>query len=169
MKNTKSKLLVIQLALCIIFNLLGCTKNMVTPDETAQNQRIWILSDFEKYEKLMQARAKYDGGTPFEIRDLKRNSNKLKISVEGGCLAEEYKVYWDGKIDLKEPVTAKIIVSHEPTKNLNCFTIFKGDLEVDMFLLIGKEYDSNMRVKVSNASKVADLWIDKDGKVNSKN
>jgi hypothetical protein len=167
MKNTTLKLLAITITLSL--NLLSCSKNIITPAETAQNQRIWIVSDFEKYEKLMQGRAKYEGGTIFEIKGLKRNSNKLKISVEGGCLAEEYKVYWDGKIDLKEPVTAKIIVSHELTKNLNCFTMFKGDLEVDMFLLLGKEYDPNMRIIVSNSTKVADKIIDKNGVVTSTN
>jgi hypothetical protein len=166
MKNIKlPKVLV--LLYCLL--LMACKTNEPIPDDSVENQRIWILSDFEKYEKLMKGRAKYEGGATFEITDLQRKGNMLKISVEGGCLADEYKAYCDGKIELTEPVTANIVLNLEPTKGLNCITVFKGIVEIDMLKLIGKEYDPNLRVKVSNSTKVVDKIIDKNGMVTTKN
>jgi hypothetical protein len=149
-----------------IFALGSCKQNLASPAESGLNSRIWIKADFEKFEKLMKERENFKGGTPFEIIDLKRDGNKIKIYIEGNCDIEAYKVYWDGKINFNDPKTANLIVSHEPEVIVNCFAIAKFTLEVDLFTLIGKEYDPNMRVKVSNASNTTDFYIDKNGNVN---
>jgi hypothetical protein len=169
MKNIKSKLLVAQLALCLIINLLGCSQNKVEPDETIQNQRIWIMSDFEKYEKLMKERAEFNSGTYFDILDIKRTNNKLKITVEGGCNTAAYKVYWDGKLDFKKPLIANLLIAYESEIDIKCVKTEKYTIDVDLIRLIGKEYETSMQVKISNSTKVSDIMIDRDGKVTTTN
>lgn len=150
------------------FITISCNEFVAAPVESGINRQ-WILSNSEKYEKLMKERKDFKSGTYFDILDIKRFGNIFKIEVEGGCEKKAYKVYWDGKIDFSKPLIANLIVTYESDQLIKCNKIEKFTIELDLLSIIGKEYESNMKVMFSNSTKVSDKIIDSDGIITTTN
>ena len=151
---------------------MSCQKSEVTVVEPASNVK--SEKNASEYSKLMNARATFKG-YPFDILDIRRTDNILKITVEGGCDTQAYKVIWDGIINFTEPADPKmvlgstnLIISHEPTSQVQCLAIMKHTIEIDLKVLLGSAYTPTINVQVSNSSKAEDKIVDPKGVVTIK-
>ncbi len=164
MKYLKIQFKVLSTLLFFSFTIISCQKADNEPIDDTSGSKVRIITNFEEYERLLNARTAYKG-SPFEITDVKRDGKNLKISVEGGCDTEVYRVYWDGNINFTEPATANLMVAYEPKTEMQCLATAKTTIDVDLQILLGKAYQPNMHVMVSNASKPNDKVIDDKGVV----
>jgi hypothetical protein len=172
MKKLKNQVIAIATMLMLGLGIMSCQKSeqtLVTPASNVKSERNAV-----EYGKLMGARANFKG-YPFNILDIKRNENILKILVEGGCDTQAYKVIWDGVINFTEPSNptmvssiTNIIISHEPTSQVQCLAVMKHTIEIDLKILFGSAYTPTLKVQVSNASKVEDKIVDPKGVVTTK-
>lgn len=173
MKTSKNNIQLLAIMLFLGFNLMSCQKSeQVLIEPPASNVK--TENSASLYGKLMNARATFKG-YPFDILEIKRTDNILKITVEGGCDTQAYKVIWDGVINFTEPTnpdmvlgSTNLIISHEPTSQVQCLAIMKHTIELDLKILLGKAYTPNIRVQVSNASKIEDKLVDPKGVVTTK-
>lgn len=121
-----------------------------------------------RYNAIMQART---AGTSrhFEIKEVKRENDMLKIYVTGGCVGSNYKVVWDGIIRKSYPLTVNLVVSLEHGTGIECAAELDHMLEVDLKEKFGSLYNANeLYVQVSNGSKIYDKIIDPKGIVSNK-
>jgi hypothetical protein len=172
MEKVKKQVIAIATMLLLVLGIMSCQKSeqtLVTPASNVKSERNAV-----EYGKLMGARANFKG-YPFNILDIKRNENILKILVEGGCDTQAYKVIWDGVINFTEPANptmvssiTNIIISHEPTSQVQCLAVMKHTIEIDLKILLGSAYTPTLKVQVSNASKVDDKIVDPKGVVTIK-
>ncbi len=169
MKTKTYKFLIFSIFSSILLISIACDKKKESILETEVSRR-WILSDFEKYETFMQERQNFKKGTYFDILDINRNGNKLKINVEGGCNTAAYKIYWNGKLDFSKSLVANLMIAYESDIAIKCEKpLTKHSIDVDLYTIIGKEYEPNMSVLISNSTKVSDKLIDAKGVVTIKN
>jgi hypothetical protein len=171
MKTTKIKLLAIMLFLGL--SLMNCRKSKQALIEPPASN-VKTQNSALEYANLMNARANFKG-YPFDILEIKRTDNILKIMVEGGCDTQAYKVIWDGVINFTEPAnpnmvlgSTNLIISHEPISQVQCLAIMKHTIEIDLKKLLGNAYTSSINVLISNASKVEDKIVDPKGVVTIK-
>jgi hypothetical protein len=173
MKTSKNKIELLVITLFLGFNLMSCQKSEpVLIEPPASNVK--TENSATVYAKLMGARANFKG-YPFDILEIKRTDNILKITVEGGCDTQAYRVIWDGVINFTEPAnptmvlgSTNLIISHEPASQVQCLAIMKHTIELDLKILLGNAYTPTINVQVSNASKVDDKIIDPKGVVTTK-
>lgn len=172
MKTTKNRILLLAIVLLLGINLLSCQKSEQAIQPPASNVK--SSKDASEYAKLLNARATFKG-YPFDILEIKRTDNILKITVEGGCDTQAYKVIWDGVINFTEPADPKMIlgstnlvISHEPISQVQCLAIMKHTIDIDLKVLLGNAYTPTINVVVSNASKVDDKMVDPKGVVTIK-
>ena len=164
MKDLKNQFKILPILLLTSITIISCQKADNEPIDDTSGSKVRIITNFEEYERLLNARTSYKG-SPFEITDVKREGKNLKINVEGGCDTEVYRVYWDGNINFNEPATANLMVAYEPKTEVQCLAIAKTTIDVDLQILLGKAYQPNMHIMVSNASKAMDHLIDDKGVV----
>ena len=165
MKTAQENLRIMFAILIVMFVGVACSKNGSTP---APLNDAKVQTNSTEFNRLLSARTTYKG-EPFEIKNIKREGNLLKIEVLGGCEPEKYKVVWDGVILESNPAQVKLVVSYEPTLQINCLAPVNPTLTVDLKRLIGNNYTPNgYTFTVSNASKVEDKIIDPSGTVTTK-
>ena len=172
MKKVKNQITSIATMLFLGLGIMSCQKSeqtLVTPASNVKSEK-----NASEYAKLMNARATFKG-YPFDILEIKRTDNILKITVEGGCDTQAYKVIWDGVINFTEPAnpsmvlgSTNLIISHEPISQVQCLAIMKHTIEIDLKKLLGNAYTSSINVLISNASKVDDKIVDPKGIVTVK-
>jgi hypothetical protein len=149
----------------------SCNKSELNP---SPNSKAKIKADEIYYKSLMSSRTTYKGES-FEILDVKREGQILKITVEGPCDENGYEVVWDGIINFIEPtfsvpMTVNLAVAYKAVSQIQCLAIMKHTIELDLVKVVGeKEYRKDMNVKVSNASKVDDKLVDSKGTVSNNN
>jgi hypothetical protein len=173
MKTSKNKIQLLAIMLFLGFNLMNCQKSeQVVIEPPASNVK--SEKNASEYTKLMNARATFKG-YPFDILEIKRTDNILKITVEGGCDTQAYRVIWDGVINFTEPAnpnmvlgSTNLIISHEPISQVQCLAIMKHTIEIDLKKLLGNAYTSSINVLISNALKVDDKIVDPKGVVTTK-
>ena len=168
----KIQVMLLATILFLGLGIMSCQKSEVTVVEPASNVK--SEKNASEYSKLMNARATFKG-YPFDILDIRRTDNILKITVEGGCDTQAYKVIWDGIINFTEPADPKmvlgstnLIISHEPTSQVQCLAIMKHTIEIDLKVLLGSAYTPTINVQVSNSSKAEDKIVDPKGVVTIK-
>lgn len=172
MKKVKNQITAVATMLFLGLGIMSCQKSeptLVAPASNVKSEK-----NASEYSKLMNARATFKG-YPFDILDIKRTDNLLKITVEGGCDTQAYRVIWDGVINFTEPAnptmvlgSTNLIISHEPITQVQCLAIMKHTIEIDLKLLLGSAYTPTINVQVSNASKVEDKIVDPKGVVTTK-
>ncbi len=172
MKNLKNQFTVIAITLFLGLGIISCQKSDIAVVEPASNVK--SEKSASEYAKLMNARANFKG-YPFDIVEIKRTDNLLKVTVEGGCDTQAYRVIWDGVINFTEPAnptmvlgSTNLIISHEPTSQVQCLAIMRHTIEIDLKLLLGNAYTPTINVLISNASKVDDKIVDPKGVVTTK-
>lgn len=172
MKKIKNRITLIATMLFLGLGIMSCQKSEITVVAPVSNVK--SEKNASEYAKLMNARATFKG-YPFDILEIKRTDNILKITVEGGCDTQAYRVIWDGVINFTEPAnpnmvlgSTNLIISHEPTSQVQCLAIMKHTIEIDLKLLLGSAYTPSINVLISNASKVEDKIVDPKGVVTIK-
>ena len=150
----------------VLFNV-SCKKEDLVASEGDVIKANVSTSESE-FAGLIAARENYQG-EHFEITDIKRAENILKITVEGPCDTEGYNVVWDGTVNYSEPPIAKIVVNYSSKYEVQCLAIMRRTIEVDLKEAFGNKYVENMIVEISNASKVQDYQIDRKGVTKRKN
>ncbi|MCU0467250.1 MAG: hypothetical protein MUF58_01500 [Arcicella sp.] len=169
MKTIKKEFKILAMVLLLGLNLMSCHQSEQLIDSPASN--IKSEKSTSEYVKLLNARTNFKG-YPFDILEIKRNDNLLKITVEGGCDTQAYRIIWDGVINFTEPAnpnmvlsTTNLIISHEPVSQVQCLAVMKHTIEVDLKLLLGAAYKPNIHIVVSNASKIDDKSVEPNGSV----
>lgn len=157
-----------QIFICLIalLTITSCKPEATEP--TPDKSTVAFEVSETRYNAIMQART---AGTsrPFEIKDVKRENDLLKIHVTGGCIPNNYKVVWDGIIRKSYPITVNLVVSLEHGTGIECAAVLDHVLEVDLKEKFGSLYDANeLHVQVSNGSKVYDKIIDPKGVLSNK-
>ena len=172
MKTTKKAFQFLAIMLFLGFGVMSCNKSEQLIDPPASN--IKSEKNAAEYAKLLSARANFKGYV-FNISEIKRTDNILKVTVEGDCDTEAYKVIWDGVINFTEPTDPKmvlgstnLVISHESTQGYGCKAIIAHTIEIDLKLLLGAAYTPTINVIVSNASKIDDKIVDPKGVVTNK-
>lgn len=165
MKKIKNQIMVIATLLFLVSGITSCQKTeSISPEPIG---KVRIEDNAAIYTKLMNARTNYKG-SPFEILEIVRNANIVTIVVEGGCDTQAYKVIWDGVINFTEPISANLVISHEPVSEVQCLAIKRHKIDVDLQILLGKAYSPNVNLIVSNSSKIDDKIVDPKGVVTNK-
>ena len=172
MKKVKKQITLIATMLFLGFGIMSCQKSEVTVVEPGSNVK--SEKNASEYSKLMNARASFKGYS-FEILEIKRTDHLLKVTVEGGCDTQAYKVIWDGVVNFTEPTDPKmvlgssnLVISHEPTSQVQCLAIMKHMIDIDLKVLLGSAYTPTINIQVSNSSKVEDKIVDPKGVVTTK-
>ncbi|MCF0050644.1 hypothetical protein LXM25_11270 [Dyadobacter sp. LJ53] len=155
----------ITLLLFILSISFACNKeNNIAPDP---DNGLFVQTNREEYHKLMAARETFDG-TPFEIKNVDRTGNTLKIRLMGASGIENYKVVWDGLLLESFPMQAKLVVGYDVPDGVQDAMLHDYTLEVDLQKLFGSTANaSDVTVQVSNGSKKQDTVIDPDGSTSS--
>ena len=173
MKTIKIRIQLLAIVLFLGISLVSCQKSEQTIDPPASNVK--SEKNASEYAKLLNARANFKG-YPFDILDIKRTDNLLKVMVEGGCDTQAYRVIWDGVINFTEPTnpnmvlgSTNLVITHEPISQVQCLAIMKHTIEIDLKILLGNAYTPTINVVVSNASKVDDKMVDPKGVVTTIN
>ncbi|KAA0992287.1 hypothetical protein [Dyadobacter aurulentus] len=153
------------LLLLVLFISFSCNKeNNIAPEP---DNGLLIQTNRDEYNKLMAARETFDG-TPFEIKNVDRTGNTLKIHVTGAGGIENYKVVWDGSLMLSYPMQARLVVGYDTPDGVQDAMMHDYTLEVDLQKLFGSAADaSDVIVHVSNGSKKQDTTVDPDGSTSS--
>ena len=165
MKTIQKNLRTVFVMFILAFVGIACSKNenVVVPFNDAN-----VQTNSFKFSTLLSTRTNYKG-EPFEIKNIKREGDLLKIDVLGGCEPEAYKVVWDGLILESNPALVRLVVSYEPTLTIQCLVPVSPTLTVDLKKLLGNRYTPNgYTFTVLNASKMEDKTIDPSGTVTTK-
>lgn len=172
MKTIKNQIHLIVLVLFLGIILVSCQKSEQAIDPPASNVK--SKTDALEYAKLMNARANFRGYV-FDIVEIKRTDNLLKVTVSGDCDTQAYKIIWDGVINFTEPTdpsmvlgSTNLIISHESTQGYSCKAIITHTIDIDLKKLLGSAYTSTINIQVSNASKAEDKIVDPKGVVTIK-
>ncbi|MEY4541060.1 MAG: hypothetical protein RLZZ306_2817 [Bacteroidota bacterium] len=172
MKRIKNQILVITTMLFTGLGIMNCQKSAIDVVEPTGNNK--TETNPSEYAKLMNARTSFKG-YKFNIVEIKRTDNLLKVTVEGDCDTEAYKVIWDGVINFTEPTdpnmvlgSTNLIISHESTKGYSCKAIIRHTIDIDLKKLLGNAYTPSINILISNASKVDDKIVDPKGVVTIK-
>ncbi|RFS15830.1 hypothetical protein [Emticicia sp. C21] len=163
MKNIRQKIHLLA-CLTLIIGMAACKSKATDP---SPNEVAFQVSEAE-YNRLLSARN--SAPRHFEIKDIKRENDILKIWVVGGsCDKNRYKVVWDGIMRKSYPVTVFLIISLEKGTGNECDAIREYVLEIDLKEKFGEIYDTHdLHILLSNGSKIFDRVIDPDGIVTNK-
>lgn len=164
MKNIRQK---IQLLACLMLMIgMAACKSKGT-DPTPNVKEVAFQVSEAEYNRLLSARTSET--RHFEIKDIKRENDILKIWVNGGCDKNNYKVVWDGIMRKSNPLTVFLIVSLERGTGVECAAEMDHLLEIDLKEKFGEVYDTEeLHILLSNGSKVFDKIIDPKGIVSNK-
>lgn len=164
MKTLRNKIQLAVIALILGLGTMNCQKSESV--DLKPIDKVKVEENAALYANLMNARASYKG-SPFEILEIKRNENLVTIVVEGGCDTQAYKVIWDGVVNFTEPMSANLLVVHDPAE-VQCLAIKRHQIEVDLKIILGKAYLPNLNLQISNSSKINDNIVDVTGVVTTK-
>ena len=155
----------ITLLLFILAISFACNKeNKIAPEP---DNGLLVQTNRNEYQRLMAARETFDG-TPFEIKNIERTGNTLKIQVTGVGGIENYKVVWDGLLLESYPMQAKLVVGYDVPNGVQDAMLHDYTLEVDLQKLFGSTANaSEVIVYVSNGSKKQDTTVDPNGSTSS--
>ncbi|GAB3504111.1 hypothetical protein GCM10027442_05780 [Emticicia fontis] len=121
-----------------------------------------------EYNRLLSARTS-SAPRHFEIKDIKRENDILKIWVSGGCDKSNYKVVWDGIMRKSYPLTVFLVVTLEKGTGVECAAEMDHLLEINLKEKFGAVYDTQeLHILLSNGSKVFDKVVDPKGIVSNK-
>ena len=149
----------------LLVALAGCKSKDTEPRPDA-GEVSFEVSETE-YTRLLNARV--NATRPFEIKDIKRENDILKIWVSGGCDKSNYKVVWDGIMRKSYPLTVFLVVSLERGTGIECAAEMEHLLEIDLKEKFGEVYQtSELHILLSNGSKIFDKVIDPKGIVSNK-
>jgi hypothetical protein len=149
----------------LLIVLAGCkTKDTEpTPDK---GEVAFEVSEAE-YTRLISARL--NAPRRFEIKDVKRENDILKIWVTGGCDKSRYRVVWDGIMRKSYPLTVFLVVSLEKATGNECDAVREYILEIDLREKFGEIYDTHaLHILLSNGSEIDDKIIAPDGSISNK-
>jgi hypothetical protein len=155
----------ITLLLFILAISFACNKeNTIAPEP---DNGLLVQTNRNEYQRLMAARETF-AGTPFEIKNIERTGNTLKIQVTGAGGIENYKVVWDGLLLESYPMQAKLVVGYDVPNGVQDAMLHDYTLEVDLQKLFGSTANaSEVIVYVSNGSKKQDTTVDPNGSTSS--
>lgn len=149
----------------LVVALAGCKSNGTDP--TPNGDEVAFEVSETEYARLLNARV--NETRHFEIKDIKRENDILKIWVNGGCDKSNYKVVWDGIMRKSYPLTVFLVVSLERGTGIECAAEMDHLLEIDLKEKFGEAYQtSELHILLSNGSKVFDKVIDPKGIVSNK-
>lgn len=151
--------------LIMLVALVGCKSKDTEPTPTG-DEVAFQVSEAE-YARLLSARV--NATRHFEIKNIKRENDILKIWVNGGCNKNNYKVVWDGLMRKSYPLMVFLVVSLETGTGIECDAEMEHLLEIDLKEKFGEIYDTHdLHILLSNGSKVFDKVIDPNGIVSNK-
>jgi hypothetical protein len=166
MKHIKITAQSLLLSVMAAFLLFACNSDDAAP--LGDPKELLVQTNAEEFARLLAAREKHEGPT-FEIKDLKREGNILKITVEGPGSVASYKVVWDGVLFESYPAMARIVVAYTRTGEVQHEAIMTHELTIDLKELFGPNIDpADVTVNVSNGSQPIDTAIDPNGSVSNK-
>lgn len=140
----------------------ACENKQIEKEPAIEVIKASVRTDKSDYTSLLKGREKYQGEI-FELKNVKREENLLRIFVEGPCDTEGYSVTWDGTINYSEPAIANLVVAYKAKSQVQCLAIMSFTVELDLQKTFGEGYRENLIVNVLNASKEQDIRIDGKG------
>ena len=140
----------------------ACKNNEVETEPVVETIKAIVKSDENGYRSLLKDRENYEGEL-FDLKNVKREENLLRIFVEGPCDTEGYSVTWDGVVNYSDPAMANLAVAYNSKNQVQCLAVMAYTIEVDLQKAFGDSYRENMMVNVINASKKQDIRIDGKG------
>ena len=154
------------LAFLLLMMTMAACKSKGTDPSPNVEEVAFEVSEAE-YVRLLAART--NETRHFEIKDIKRENDILKLWVSGGCDKSNYKVVWDGIMRKSYPLTVFLIVSLERGTGVECAAEMDHLLEIDLKEKFGAIYDTHdLHILLSNGSKIFDKIIDPNGVVSNK-
>lgn len=145
--------------------LAGCKSRGTEP--TPNGKEVAFEVSEEEYNRLISTRM--NAPRHFEIKDVKRENDTLKIWVIGGCDKSRYRVVWDGIMRKSYPLTVFLVVSLEQATGIECDAMREYVLEIDLKEKFGDIYDTHqLHILLSNGSKIYDKLIDPNGVISNK-
>lgn len=151
--------------------LLGMV--LVLACKSRQNEPAPVVSElaFEvsatAYEQAIATRTSRQYG--FDIKEIKREGDILKVFVRGGCDKNNYKIIWDGIMRKSYPLTLFFVISYEKSTGVECAAELDHVLELNLKEKLGDVYTTqSYHILLSNGSKVYDKVITPDGIVSDK-
>lgn len=157
----------IQLLVCLVLMIAmaACKSKGTDPTPTSDETAFEVSAT--DYDRALETRA--NALRSFEIKDIKRENEILKIWVKGGCDKSNYKVIWDSIMRKSYPLTVYLVVTLETGTGVECRAEFDHVLKINLREKFGEFYDKNeFHIQLSNGSKVFDKIIDPKGLVSNK-
>lgn len=155
----KTNLIYAVFALLFCFAITSCEKSDSNPETVLENN---LLRSAEKYAELVEKRNDGD----FNIQDIKRNGNKLTITVKGGCNQDDFHVVWDGSIMFSSPGQINLVLNNKSQED--CGLEKQFDINVDLSKVVGKYDAKDFIFNVANGSKKQDKSLNPNGSVTIK-
>ncbi|RYU95641.1 hypothetical protein [Emticicia agri] len=153
------------LSLILLIGMVSCKPKDTEP--TPDGKEVAFEVSATEYDRLIAARTTQT--RHFEIKDIKRESDILKIWVKGGCDKSNYKVVWDGIMRKSYPLTVFLVVTLEQGTGIECAAELDHLLEIDLKEKFGTLYETDeLHILLSNGSKIFDKVIDPAGAVTNK-
>jgi len=104
----------------------------------------------------------------FEILDIKRSDNILKVKVRGGGSEELFRFIWDGRIQESHPMGIMLVLKYDNSAgdfDLNNELVISVNLEK---ILVNAKNLQDYHFYVLNGSKVQQKRLNPDGSVTDK-
>lgn len=140
----------------------ACKNEKIEKEPIVETIKAIVKSNENEYKNLLQGRENYEGEL-FDLKNVKREENLLRIFVEGPCVTEGYSVTWDGVVNYSDPAMANLAVAYNSKNQVQCLAVMAYTIEVDLQKAFGVSYRENLMVNVINASKKQDIRIDGKG------
>jgi hypothetical protein len=144
--------------------LLGCSKENVTEKSDPRLEGMRMTQSKEVYNEAARQRGTENFSASFEIMEVKRSGDLLKITVGHAYACKGgFEVIWDGQVMESFPYQIRLFIKFnakcttEPTITL----MVMENLEIDLAKLINdKGVLENSVIHVSNASSIQDVYSD---------
>ena len=163
MKNVRQTIQLLAFFAVIIL-ISSCSSKVTEPNPDSNS--FAFEKDSKEYAKILATRSTTNDKEKFEIKEIKKEGDKLQIVVTGGCNINNYKVVWNGVILESYPAMINLVVVFQQSSEIECMAILDHTLELDLKKTLGEWYNpKDYHIIVSNGSKVADKLVDPDGNV----
>jgi hypothetical protein len=146
----------------IFLLLLGCNKEMTEVNDPSLSG-LRMTKNKDIFNEAARKRGEENFSAPFEIVDVKRTGEMLRITVGHGYACQgEFEVIWDGLVMESYPCQTQFFVKF----NAKCTTepaimlMVMETLEIDLSKVTDYHVFKTCIIHVSNASSIQDVYTD---------
>ncbi len=151
-------------ALLLPLTLLSCqpADNLAPQDPPREELDKNLVRDTGGYRKAVTDRRGADG-VEFSIAEVKREGQRLKVHVRGGCNETSFRFVWDGQVALSYPMQVYLVLTHQQAGEV-CPAVEDHFLELDLAKLLGENANPEEYIfHVFNGSQKQDATLNPNG------